>query len=439
MALVNISVTTNGVNTSKLELKGATTVKAYNNVGGTTSNFSCSAILKEQSISSNTDFITVTTGSEERNYKLPTNVDFTENNYQTYPIIVKANGSLSYATTSVSKRLFNTNYTNSLTKTGDGTVSFSSSNTNVATINSSGVITPIAAGTTTITATATDGTNYRYLTNTATYTLKVYKNEVKQVPLWYLSEYNINNSAGTSMATTSNAGYLFQWNTAMTTFTGATTSYDTYKKGNKTITNGGSYKYHMGIFSEWLSIIPAYGDHTIQTNLGDMSGYYEGLTVKFGYNTASKNGVSDKSWWKQQSGDGNEIHAIRFLGTEYCSAWKYKYASNTLTISATLIDIVDENANAAQSWYNSNWNSITFGNNETKYATQRTFYSYGYGGVGATPTNDVGKRALSWTTKESPDGTNAYIVNTQGDGIIKLYFPGSKKDVGGTVRLFRDN
>ena len=91
--------------------------------------------------------------------------------YSTYPI-AKAAGSISYATTSVTKSIGDT-YTNTLTHTGDGTVTYASSDEAVATVTSAGQISALKAGTTTITATVADGTNYTYATKTKTYTLTV--------------------------------------------------------------------------------------------------------------------------------------------------------------------------------------------------------------------------------------------------------------------------
>ena len=88
--------------------------------------------------------------------------------------ISKAAGSISYATASVSKTFGDAAFTNALTKTGDGTVTYSSLNTAVATVDSStGEVTIKGDGTATITATVADGTNYTYATKTASYTLGV--------------------------------------------------------------------------------------------------------------------------------------------------------------------------------------------------------------------------------------------------------------------------
>lgn len=86
----------------------------------------------------------------------------------------KSAGSISYATTSVEKKTADEAFTNPLTKTGDGTVTYASSKTDVATVNAStGEVTIVGAGTTTITATVADSDTYTYDTKTASYTLTV--------------------------------------------------------------------------------------------------------------------------------------------------------------------------------------------------------------------------------------------------------------------------
>ena len=63
-------------------------------------------------------------------------------------------------------------YTNPLTKVGDGTVTYSSSDETIATVNSNGEVTLYKkTGEVTITATVSDTSTYRYPTNTASYQL----------------------------------------------------------------------------------------------------------------------------------------------------------------------------------------------------------------------------------------------------------------------------
>ncbi len=86
----------------------------------------------------------------------------------------KTAGSISYATTSVEKKTADEAFTNPLTNTGDGTVTYASSKTDVATVNAStGEVTIVGAGTATITATVADSDTYTYATKTASYTLTV--------------------------------------------------------------------------------------------------------------------------------------------------------------------------------------------------------------------------------------------------------------------------
>jgi hypothetical protein len=86
--------------------------------------------------------------------------------------IKKAAAKLTFATASLSKTTKDAAFTNTMTKTTDGTVTFKSSNTSVATVGStSGKVTIKGAGETTITATASAGTNYK--AGSASYTLTV--------------------------------------------------------------------------------------------------------------------------------------------------------------------------------------------------------------------------------------------------------------------------
>ena len=86
----------------------------------------------------------------------------------------KSAGSISYATATVSKTTYDEPFTNELTKTGDGTVTYASSKTDVAEVNTqTGLVTIKGAGETTITATVADSDTYTYATKTATYTLTV--------------------------------------------------------------------------------------------------------------------------------------------------------------------------------------------------------------------------------------------------------------------------
>ena len=87
--------------------------------------------------------------------------------------INKLAGSISYATTSINKTAIEAAFTNPLSITGDGVVSYSSSVPAVATVDASGEVTLNGVGTTVVTATVADGKFYTYATKTATYALNV--------------------------------------------------------------------------------------------------------------------------------------------------------------------------------------------------------------------------------------------------------------------------
>ena len=86
--------------------------------------------------------------------------------------INKADAKLSFASGYVTKKANDAAFTNTLTKTTDGSVSFTSGNTNVATVDSTtGRVTIKGSGTTTIRANASEGKNYKAAS--AQYTLSV--------------------------------------------------------------------------------------------------------------------------------------------------------------------------------------------------------------------------------------------------------------------------
>ena len=88
--------------------------------------------------------------------------------------ISKKAGEISFATTSISKTFGDEPFINEPTITGDGTVTYSSSDTKVAEVNATtGEVTIKGDGVATIKATVTDGPTYTYATNEASYTLGV--------------------------------------------------------------------------------------------------------------------------------------------------------------------------------------------------------------------------------------------------------------------------
>ena len=92
-------------------------------------------------------------------------------------VFVKFTGSISYATTVVNKTNTDVAFIHPLTIIGDGTVTYTSSDTNVAEVNeSTGEVIIKGTGSVTITATVADSGGYTYKTKTASYTLNVSAN-----------------------------------------------------------------------------------------------------------------------------------------------------------------------------------------------------------------------------------------------------------------------
>ena len=90
--------------------------------------------------------------------------------------VVKPAGSITFASTSLKKTSVDEPFTNALTQTGDGTVTYTSSNKAVAEVDAaSGKITIKGLGQTTITATVAETGKYTYAETTASYTLEVIK------------------------------------------------------------------------------------------------------------------------------------------------------------------------------------------------------------------------------------------------------------------------
>ena len=88
--------------------------------------------------------------------------------------ITPAAATISFKEATVEKKPEDAAFTNELTNTGDGAVTYQSSNAEVASVNeNTGEVTIKGSGEATITATVADGMNYTYETKTATYTITV--------------------------------------------------------------------------------------------------------------------------------------------------------------------------------------------------------------------------------------------------------------------------
>lgn len=419
LAKIRIKCTTNGATVKKVEMTNiqrsivfnssdntfgalstatddvdntANTIIMYNDATtGSNTDFYCAAIIPMQSLAVGTAFITITTSSGvPLVYKLPDDLDPSEtmHNFESgkqYNFNVNINDYELTVTSTI------TNWTD-----------------------------------------AVDGTDFTHGDG-----LAFIPNYMK-LPLWYMAEYNM--TSATSMASTENDGYFYSWSDAMSLFAASTTSYTTYACAGKKI-NGESY--HLPVRAEWWSISPGHDSNSSSLWPYDNgSGTYKSnyITPVWGYNSTTKAGVAESSYWKYIS--STEMHAIRFLGTEFCSAWKYVKTGNSMIIYATLIDKVENNSSAASTWYASNFSSVTFGDYESLGAVRRTIYARG-----ERPSSGSGNAATAWAntygyywSATEVNGSDAYGLHinpydASGGTFVRDY----PKNMGESVRLFRDN
>ena len=165
----------------------------------------------------------------------------------TVTVTLRGEGSISYTNTAVTKAVGDEKFTNELTKVGDGTVSYASNNTGVATVDSStGEVTIVASGTATITATVTNGTYYDYETTTASYTLTV--STVATEPTELADDDNSFAGLGTSSVSVNNSALFAIDETNKTYSTNSTNPSSLYA-------NGAIFTYSRG-----------YGIFTLSTN-----------------------------------------------------------------------------------------------------------------------------------------------------------------------------
>lgn len=106
-------------------------------------------------------------------------------------IIAKAPASISYETTAIKKTYGDSEFTNPLTLTGDGTETYRTSDRDVAVVDAAtGEVTIVGEGTATITATAADGMNYAYDPNTASYEITVEKARMTVTSAGWTGDYD---------------------------------------------------------------------------------------------------------------------------------------------------------------------------------------------------------------------------------------------------------
>ena len=174
--------------------------------------------------------------------------------------ISKKAGEISYATTSVDKTFGDANFTNELTKTGDGTVTYSSSDTQVAEVNATtGEVTIKGDGEATITATVTDGPTYTYATTEASYTLSVGTATMTVTATGYSGTYD-----GSAHGITVNApeGATIKYGTAADAYT---------LEAGPTYTTSGEYTVYYQVTMPGCTTVTGSATVTISKAAGSIS------------------------------------------------------------------------------------------------------------------------------------------------------------------------
>ena len=124
-------------------------------------------------IAEGTTTITIKAQGEDDYYRTEI---FSENTTTVEVTVTKKDGSISFATADFTKHVGDAAFTNPVTIVGDGTVSYSSDNEEVAKVNpTTGEVTIVGKGLATIKATIIDTDMFAYKTKTTQYTLKVYR------------------------------------------------------------------------------------------------------------------------------------------------------------------------------------------------------------------------------------------------------------------------
>ena len=291
-------------------------------------------------------------------------------------------------------------------------------------------------------AVATFASNSKYV-----YNVKCTNKDKHLNPLWYVAENNVKSYNSSTKVVTletsptaAGSSYCYSWADAMANFGYQSSSYDTYWIGD--ITDGTTgFKYHIPIQKEWFSVLPStlnvFNNSSFQPSGGLVS---SAAACIFGYSDDTKTGVDDWSYWSTYT-TANVRYALRYLGTPYCSAWKYEFNGSVLTVTAKLIDYLDKNDATLGTKLSTYMNDASFWTslNENEGAMKRQFYAVGYrynsnnGGTG-TADGSLGTFGHYWSaTETSADNAPNLDFN---NGYLYLY--GITKKWGFSVRLFRN-
>lgn len=299
-------------------------------------------------------------------------------------------------------------------------------------------------------------------------------------PLYYVLDKDWNSSA-TALITTTSCGdnvYFDSWTNAMNTFVGSSTSRSGYNSTSTKTIDG--IKLVFPTTQMWLSIVPCcwgvsgsnyslLAEGTTTSGGSPCNGSTYGVWTEYAscFKQAQE-ATAYKSYWGRKIDGVDSYHptryAIRYIGTNYCSIWKYTYEGTygedassdyrtvirsqlissplfpTLTTNTSFGSTADEKAllqliidrleSGDHDWEDSN------------AYEERVFYALGCGVSGGSSTMQYkGQYVVYFAASNNDDprsNYNGYTSLTLGAGSTSLD-SGWDRTRCRAVRMFRDN
>lgn len=241
--------------------------------------------------------------------------------------ISKKAGEISFATTSISKTFGDEPFINKPTVTGDGTVTYSSSDATVAEVNATtGEVTIKGDGEAIIKATVTDGPTYTYAKNEASYTLGVGTATMTVTAEGYSGTYD-GNTHGISVKAPDGATIKY-----------GTTADDYDLEANPAYTDAGTYTVYYKVTMPGFTTVTSSATVTIEKASGTIS--FATATPKEVLHAAADDNTFTQEVTK--TGDGTVTYTISDNtcgATIDASTGKVTFTqAGSVTITATVAD-----------------------------------------------------------------------------------------------------
>lgn len=268
---------------------------------------------------------------------------------------------------------------------------------------------------------------------------KVRSFDVRWNPLWYVAKSNVVSYNTTNRTVTlepdpkvKGSAQCFNWSTAMTYFANnhTATQYDGYKSSDVIDSENSGFTYHLPTLQEGLSILPFVNRYSASYGGSEeynINPYNDGVFIEnahslevateykctFGYNGATKVPTSYTSYYDELlpydlTTRSFKRYAIRFLGENYCSVWKYEMHYDYFIISSKLIGRVEKTASTSELAQIISQVKIDEVNDENYWidneeagVVQRYFYNVGYRYSTSSNPSEGNGAANSSSTKDT--------------------------------------